>query len=122
MDRETRLRDVCRQAHELGQSLLPILREGLSEAALERIHQLVGERETALGVAMELFQPGDEERLAADLSALAQQQQVLETEMARVLDTLRQACREIDGSKSTVQSSRRLMDSSRSGRLVDKIL
>lgn len=122
MDRLNQLRTAYQEAHRLGEDLLRVLRDALGEADLERISQLVSERERVAVDAFELFRPGDEVALASELEALVQQQQVLESELQRLLETLRQSCRATDKVRAAVQSARRLMNSSRGGRLVNKVL
>lgn len=106
----------------MGDDLLQILRDAPNDAALERISQIVNDRETVVLEAAQLFRPGDEVALASELEALVQQQQVLESEMQRLLEVLRQSCHKAGKARVNVQSARRLMDSSWRGRLVDKVL
>jgi len=122
VDRLDRLRAAYQQAHQLGEDLLRVLRGAPGDAAFERISQIVSERDRAVSVAVELFRPGDEVALASELQALVQQQKALEAEMQRLLEALQRSFREADRIKATVQSARRLMDSSRRGRLVNKLL
>lgn len=110
------------QAHQLGEDLLRVLQDAPGDAAFERISQMVSERDRAVSAAVELFRPGDEVALASELQALVQQQKALEAEMQQLLEALQRSFREADRIKATVQSARRLMDPSRRGRLVNKLL
>ncbi|MFZ5826808.1 MAG: hypothetical protein ACOY94_21160 [Bacillota bacterium] len=84
MDRLNELKGLYASALQLGEELLKALRAVVTDEGLERVEQLLSEREAVVQRTTALFEPSLQPHLEAELKALLEQQRALEGQMTNV--------------------------------------
>ncbi|HWI53237.1 MAG TPA: hypothetical protein VNT01_13935 [Symbiobacteriaceae bacterium] len=100
---------MANPALALGEELLALLRQPLTDDLLQRIDQLLDQRAAAVGSVA-----------AEALPLLLQQQRALETEMKRVLEGLGATLRQSQGRGAQIQEAQRILRPQPGARLLSE--
>ena len=96
-------------ALNLGEQLLQLLQEPLTDERLDQVEALVHARQKALEAVSAL--PGGTGEDRDELAALAQQQRALEAQFGRMMAAIEQEVRGSQSTRANLEGFRRLMKS-----------
>lgn len=109
-DRQLAVLERYREARTLGEALLRLLQPSLTEADQDEIDRLVRQRAAAIEAAAQLNASveGDGQVLS-ELAALIQQQQVIESQIRRVMAAWQQSTSAVLLARGDLRGVRRLL-------------
>lgn len=93
----------------LGEELLKVLQEAVTDEGLARMEQLIEARALVAQRTTELFEPGFQIELQAELKAILQQQRALDAQISKAQGDLQAESLQVNQSRTAMEGVRRAL-------------